>query len=127
MGGQSSNAMLAKSAAVRLAAAAANNAATNDLAKPHKSGNRTLIVSPWGAVFETGFPLYANPPSFFRSGTRWKQVASPSFQMCINAEDTFSAATVGTQWPVVGGNPPAGGFTQQVQIGVASPPAGAGA
>lgn len=127
MSGATSKVMQAKAGAVRVAAAMGNNAATNDLAKPHKSGNQTLIVSPWGAVFGTGFPLYANAPSPFHAGTRWRQVASPSFQMCINPEDTYSAATVGTRWNTVGGNPPAGGFTQQVQIGVATPPAGAGA
>lgn len=107
-----------QTATVRGAAQASNNTVNIGGQKAAvKSSNQTLMITPWGAVFAIGFPLYANPPTPFYAGTRWKQVASPSFKMNINPNTAPAVATPVTQWSTVGGNPPAGGFSTPVTIG----------
>lgn len=86
---------------------------------PVRNSDQTLLVSPAGAVFRAGAPLYANPSTPFYAGTRFGQVPSPSFQKVVNPTVGPNVLTATTNFSQVGGAAPMGGFSTAVSVSAA--------
>jgi hypothetical protein len=78
-----------------------------------------MLLDGFDRAIDIGTALYANPQATFGLQTTWTQIGGPDLIPVLKpySDPIDSAATQGTEFSQLGGNPPFGGFSTEIAIG----------